>query len=352
MPCVAVDLFCGIGGLTKGLSLSGLNVVAGIDIDNTCRFAYEENNDSQFIHEDVNNLDSEYLLNLYPNNCVRALVGCAPCQPFSKYSKRYRKDGHTDEKWRLLYSFARIIEETDPHIVSMENVPELSKEEVFQDFLNTMQRLGYHFDWNVVYCPDYGVPQNRKRLVLLASRLGEINLIPPLYTPEHYPTVRQAIGNLPHLEAGEINEYDSLHRACKLSKINKMRIRQSVPGGTWRDWDESLQLKCHQKDSGKTYPSVYGRMCWDEPSPTITTQYYGYGNGRFGHPDQDRALSLREGAILQSFPPDYVFINEETPFIRKDLGIHIGNAVPVELGRAIGISIQQHLREVDYNGEH
>ncbi|HWR31866.1 MAG TPA: DNA cytosine methyltransferase [Negativicutes bacterium] len=351
MPCVVVDLFCGIGGLTKGLELAGLNVVAGIDIDATCQFAYEENNNSRFIHEDVTNVTAEQLLALYPEDGIRALVGCAPCQPFSKYSLRYRKEGHVDEKWRLLYSFSRVIRESNPHIVSMENVPELSNEAVFQDFVNSLTELGYNVDWHVVYCPEYGVPQNRKRLVLLASRIGNITLIPPLYEQGNYPTVRQAIGNLPQINAGEQDAADPLHRACILSDTNLRRIRLSVPGGTWRDWDEALQLPCHKKNTGKTYPSVYGRMCWDEPAPTITTQFYGYGNGRFGHPEQDRALSLREGAILQSFPPAYVFVNAEHPATRRELGIHIGNAVPVELGRAIGISIQNHIREVEENGE-
>ena len=350
MPCVAVDLFCGIGGLTKGLELSGVTVIAGIDVDATCAFAYEENNNSQFICQDVTNVIAEDIMPLYPENSIRALVGCAPCQPFSKYSQRYRKDGQVDDKWRLLYSFARIIQETTPHIVSMENVPELSAKTVFHDFLNVLLELGYNIDWNVVYCPEYGVPQNRKRLVLLASRLGQIALMQPLYNQNNYPTVRDAIGWLPPINAGEQYEIDPLHQACRLSEINMRRIQNSIPGGTWRDWDVSLQLPCHKKETGKTYPAVYGRMSWDEPSPTITTQFFGYGNGRFGHPEQDRALSLREGAILQSFPPDYVFIDEDHPASRRDLGIHIGNAVPVELGRAIGVSILNHLREVGLDG--
>lgn len=350
MPCVAVDLFCGIGGLTKGLELSGINVAAGIDINESCRYAYEANNNAEFIYADITDLTAEDILNLYPDNCIRVLVGCAPCQPFSKYTKRYRKDGHTDEKWKLLYSFSRIIEEINPPIVSMENVPELSKEKVFQDFINKLINLNYQISWQVVYCPDYGVPQNRSRLVLLASQLGEINLIPPIYTPNTYITVRQAIGDLPELNDGETDENDPLHCSCLLSKTNKLRIRQSVQGGTWRDWDEQLQLKCHKKDSGKTYPSVYGRMCWDEPSPTITTQFYGYGNGRFGHPEQNRAISIREGAILQSFPRDYIFLENGSAVNKKELGIHIGNAVPVELGRAIGMSINQHFEEVDNHG--
>jgi len=350
MPCVAVDLFCGIGGLTKGLELSGINVAAGIDINESCRYAYEANNNAEFIYADITDLTVEDILNLYPDNCIRVLVGCAPCQPFSKYTKRYRKAGHTDEKWKLLYSFSRIIEGINPPIVSMENVPELSKEKVFQDFINKLVNLNYQVNWQIVYCPDYGVPQSRNRLVLLASQLGEINLIPPIYTPDTYITVRQAIGDLPELNDGETDENDPLHCSCLLSKTNKLRIRKSVQGGTWRDWDEQLQLKCHKRDSGKTYPSVYGRMCWDEPSPTITTQFYGYGNGRFGHPEQNRALSIREGTILQSFPRDYIFLENGSAVNKKELGIHIGNAVPVELGRAIGMSINQHLEEVDNHG--
>lgn len=344
MFSTAIDLFCGIGGLTKGLSLSGINVLAGIDIDNSCRFAYEKNNSAKFINCDVTTLKGEVLRNLYPYDAVRILVGCAPCQPFSKYTNRYRKNGQKDDKWKLLYSFARLIQEVTPEIISMENVPDLKNETIFSDFVSTLRKLNYYVDSKIVYCPEYGVPQNRKRLVLLASRLGKITLIPPLYSRENYPTVRQAIGNLPILKSGEQDPIDSLHRSCHLSSINLKRIQQSVPGGTWRDWEAELQLKCHKKNSGKSYPSVYGRMCWDEPSPTITTQFYGYGNGRFGHPEQDRAISLREGALLQSFPPDYIFIDDEHPSNRKELGIHIGNAVPVELGKAIGLSIQQHLK--------
>lgn len=350
MPCAVVDFFCGIGGLTKGLELSGLNVVAGIDNNETCKFAYERNNRARFIHADITKCTSEEISNLYPNDCIKVLVGCAPCQPFSKYTKRYRKEGHTDEKWRLLYSFSNIISEAMPQIVSMENVPELSKEKVFQDFIDMLVNNKYSVSWKIVYCPDYGVPQRRNRLVLLASQMGQLELIPPIYTNAEYRTVRQSIGGLPAINDGEADAQDPLHCSCRLSKINRLRVRQSVQGGTWRDWDEALQLKCHKKDSGKTYPSVYGRMFWNEPSPTITTQFYGYGNGRFGHPEQNRALSIREGAILQSFPPDYAFLQEGAILNKKELGIHIGNAVPVELGRAIGISIRRHIEEVENRG--
>jgi DNA (cytosine-5)-methyltransferase 1 len=359
MPTV-VDLFCGVGVLTHGLRLAGLNVIVGIDIDRTCRYAYEHNNgNAQFVPADVSMLHPEEVAALYPEEGIRILVGCAPCQPFSKYTKRYRKgersgerendDRQRDSKWKLLYAFADIVEYVLPDIISMENVPGLADEKVFTDFHDTLLRLGYNVNHTVVYCPEYGVPQNRRRLVLLASRLGEIMFIGPLYNEGNYPTVRGSIGKLPHIAAGADNPDDIMHSAARLSATNLCRIRSSVPGGTWRDWDDNLKLKCHKKCSGKTYRSIYGRMCWDSPSPTITTQFYGYGNGRFGHPEQDRALTLREGALLQSFPSDYAFVDSEQEFNRREVGAHIGNAVPVELGRAIGLSIQNHIAEVTGN---
>jgi DNA (cytosine-5)-methyltransferase 1 len=352
-----VDLFCGIGGLTHGLRLAGLNVAVGFDLDSSCKYAYEHNNEgTRFIAADISALAPAEIAELYPADGVRILVGCAPCQPFSKYTKRYRKgeqnggrehdEWQRDNKWRLLYSFANITEHVMPDIVSMENVPELVNEKVFADFHDTLIQLGYNVSHSIAYCPEYGVPQNRRRLVLLASLLGNIKLIEPLYNEGNYPTVRGSIEGLPRVAAGVKNQKDIIHSAAGLSSKNLHRIRNSVPGGTWCDWNDSLKLKCHKKGSGKTYMSIYGRMTWDTPSPTITTQFYGYGNGRFGHPEQDRALTLREGALLQSFPPNYAFVNPEQRINKRELGVHIGNAVPVELGRAIGVSILNHIAEV------
>ena len=146
------------------------------------------------------------------------------------------------------------------------------------------------------------------------------------------------------LEAGGKYTNDPLHRACRLSSLNLKRIRASKAGGTWRDWPMRLRAKCHREESGQTYPSVYGRMEWDRPAPTITTQFFGFGNGRFGHPDQDRAITLREGAILQSFPEGYEFSPKGEPVQFSTLGRLIGNAVPVRLGEAIGNSIHRHLK--------
>jgi DNA (cytosine-5)-methyltransferase 1 len=232
-----------------------------------------------------------------------------------------------------------------PDIVIMENVPAIKRHQVFGDFVAALKHLGYEVWHDIVDCAAYGVPQSRKRMVLLASLHGPINLIEPLRDEKRYKTVRQAIGRLQPLGAGESDPKDKLHIAATLSDKNMARMRASKPGGTWRDWPPHLVADCHRIDSGRTYPSVYGRMEWDKPAPTITTQCYGFGNGRFGHPEQDRAISLREAAILQGFPKSYKLVppREEVHF--KLVGRLIGNAVPVDLGRAIAKSIVRHIDE-------
>ena len=337
-----VDLFCGVGGLSHGFFQEGFPIAAGIDIDEDCRYAYETNNDAPFVCRDVGLLTRSDIESLYPSSGARILVGCAPCQPFSAYNQK-----NNDPNWRLLGAFGKLIKETVPDVISMENVPRLLNFRggtIFEDFKNILEDLEYHIDHGVLYGPDYGLPQTRSRLVLVASKLGSISLPKPTHKNGHR-TVKDAIGDLPSIAAGQVYDTDSLHRASGLSKINLSRIRASKPGGTWRDWDKSLIAKCHTEEAGKSYSSVYGRMRWDEPSPTITTQFFGFGNGRFGHPKQDRALSLREGAILQSFPKYYKFVPPGKPVEFKRIGRMIGNAVPVVLGQAIARTIKQHLKE-------
>jgi DNA (cytosine-5)-methyltransferase 1 len=344
----AVDLFCGAGGLTHGLLAAGISVVGGFDTDESCRFPFEKNNaPAAFYNVDVGDLSGADLARLYPKGAARILVGCAPCVTFSRYTQRLKRT--RDPKWSLLRQFARLIRELGPDIISMENVPELQYHSILKEFLTLLRKEGYHVsdepEKRVVYCPDYGIPQQRSRLVILASRLGPIEMIRPTHPPNAHRTVRDALSRLPHLEAGQRSPRDRLHRASGLSELNLRRMKQSKPGGTWRDWPEDLVADCHKAKTGETYPSVYGRMEWDHPSPTITTQFYGFGNGRFGHPAQDRALSLREGAILQSFPKSYAFVKPRASYAFKDIGRMIGNAVPVRLGKAIGRSIKAHLKE-------
>ena len=338
-----VDLFCGAGGLTHGFVLEGLNVVAGIDLDPACRFPYESNNQARFIQRNVNDVTAGELEALFSDSEISVLAGCAPCQPFSTYAQRYEGDGK-DGKWGLLYEFARLADDTKPDIITMENVPSVAKHVVFEDFVKTLKLIGYNVWFDVVDSSQYGVPQTRRRMVLLASRHGEISMIKPTHAKAK--TVRQAIGRLRAQNAGEAAPKDKLHVSSALSEKNLQRIKASTPGGTWRDWPEHLVADCHRAESGKTYPGVYGRMEWDKPAPTMTTQCFGFGNGRFGHPEQDRAITIREAAIIQSFPRDYAFIPNSGEVNFKVLGRLIGNAVPVELGRAIARSINSHLATI------
>jgi DNA (cytosine-5)-methyltransferase 1 len=348
LAATAVDLFCGAGGLTRGLLDAGVKVAAGYDIDANCKFPYEHNNPgAKFYHKSVTTLSGKDFSSHYPKGHVRILVGCAPCQTFSKYTQGLKND--TDPKWTLLKDFGRLVRQVQPDIVSIENVPEIQRYQVFYDFLAILAKEGYDFTnderkW-VVYAQDYGVPQHRRRLVVLASRLGPIELVPPTHRPSHHRTVASVLQNLPRLRAGAESKSDPLHRASALSPKNLRRIRASQPGGTWRDWPRRLRAECHKEETGSHYSSVYGRMEWDKPSPTITTQFFGFGNGRFGHPEQNRGLSLREGAILQSFPRSYQFVEPGGEYYMKRIGRLIGNAVPVRLGLAIGRSITKHLVE-------
>lgn len=352
MKVSAVDLFCGSGGLTNGLEAAGVTVEAGFDIDEDCRYAYEENNDAEFVHADLAEIarDEPSRIGEYLDDDADAtlVAGCAPCQPFSPLN--HGKDSSDHAMYGLLSVFSFIVEVVDPDIVVMENVYEVRKADVYDDFVNTMNDLKYNMNPKQdkrVYCPEYGIPQKRRRWVVTASKEGRLDLGSPTVTNEkRYPTVKGAIKTLPSIEAGETCSSDWLHTSRSLSETNLKRVAQSVPGGTWKDWDPELRLECHKQDSGSTFASVYGRMEADEPAPTITTQFYNLGSGRFGHydTDQDRAISLREGALIQTFPEDYQFAEEYDDLGITKYGQLIGNAVPPDLGEVIGRRVLEFLR--------
>jgi len=339
----AVDLFCGAGGLTHGLKQAGVNIHLGVDIDPTCKYPYEANNKANFLLKSVEDIDGSELKQYLTQPGHTLLAGCAPCQTFSTYNQ---KACPSDKRWWLLLQFARLVDETLPDLITMENVPGLIDQNVFKEFINRLQKKGYTIFYKVINSAEYGLPQARRRLVLLASKYGDIRILNPDELQVNLKTVKDAIGDLPPLKAGEIDPNDPLHQSSRLSKLNLKRIRKSRPGGTWKDWPIELRAACHQKESGKTYSGVYARMEWDKSAPTMTTQYNGFGNGRFGHPEQDRAISLREGAILQGFPKDYKFVPPGKPINKKHITRMVGNAVPVKLGEVIGKSILAHLEEV------
>lgn len=339
----AVDLFCGIGGLTCGLRQAGITVRAGFDMDVSCAFAYERNNaNARFFCKDISEISAGDIRPHFPKAAdFTALVGCAPCQPFSMLRENRRQKNGGDGRWALLNDFAKLIRETMPDIVSMENVPGLRRQPVYDDFMRALQECGYSANDEIVNCADYGVPQKRKRLVVLASRHGDINMLPPS------PRIKtHTVGGTIGIMRGKTEEDDSAHICYNLSKKNQRRIRASIPGGSWHDWKKGMASPCHGK-RGHDFPSPYGRMHPDTPAPTITTQFCFYSCGRFGHPEEDRAVTVREGALLQSFPRGYALFDKRAsvrPQITK-LAQHIGNAVPPKLGRAIGKSIIHHLRK-------
>lgn len=344
-----VDLFCGVGGLSHGLMLEGFEIVAGVDNDRTCKHAFEKNNGARFIERDIARFTPTELAALFGDASVRVLIGCAPCQPYSSLNRRDLSPVQARERWYPLHRFITLIKKVKPEIVSMENVPDLANEkkyEIFAKFMGALRELDYQISFRVVDASRYGVPQKRLRLVLLASRLGTIKLVNETHGDDDLVTVRQAISGLPPLEEGAVDSNDPLHRSSRLSELNKRRVKATpVDGGSAKSWPTDLIPNCYRRASGKSYMStVYGRMRWDSPAPTMTTHCTTLGTGRFGHPEQDRAISLREAARIQSFPDYFEFCSDGDVPIR-DTARHIGNAVPVLLGRVIGKSVKQHIRQ-------
>jgi DNA (cytosine-5)-methyltransferase 1 len=356
MQVAAVDMFCGAGGLTYGLEEAGISVLRGFDTDGHSEYPYEANTDSTFRNLDVMSLknEPEPIARVFPWDAdLTVLAACAPCQPYSTMG--HSRSGGTEdhEKWGLLQVFKRVVEYVEPDVVVTENVLQVRNDDTYVAFEETLQDLGYTLNPPAnrnVYAPEYGVPQKRKRWVLLASKRGELALPdPPITDEDEYPTVREAIGDLPPIEAGEVHPDDDLHRARTLSETNLERIDNMEPGGDWTLWEERgldhLLADCHTKESGRSYKAPYSRMVPDEPAPTITTQFYNYGSGRFGHydTDQNRALSLREGACLQTFPSDYEFYDDWADVGVKNAGRLIGNAVPPRIAEWIGEAILNHV---------
>lgn len=341
----AVDFFCGAGGVTCGFQQVGIKVLGGIDVDPKFKKTYEKNNRAKFINEDVSDLKPESLQQLVPiekedDNLI--FVGCSPCQYYSNIKSNKTKS----ESGRLLLDdFKDFVVFYKPGFVFIENVPGLESKEgsPLDKFKKTLRKLGYSFDFNVLNAKYFGVPQNRKRFVLVATRL-----LPTIQLPEekkekkYLKTVRQAIGDysiFPEVRDGHKDKSKHQHSVAQLSDLNLQRIKKTPrDGGTRRSWenDPNLQLECYKNHTG--HYDVYGRLFWDKPSSAITTRFIYTSTGRYSHPEQDRGLSLREGATLQSFPLNYVFHSTN----QGTIATMIGNAVPPKLAKVIGESIKQH----------
>ena len=335
----AVDFFCSAGGVTCGFKQADIDVIGGIDIDPTCRLTYEINNNAKYLCADISRLpkpllEKEFKIKKNQNNLI--FVGCSPCQYFSNI----KTDKSKSEKTRLLlHDFQEFVDYYRPGYIFVENVPGLDNNPQsplgkFKDFL---LHNDYVYDEGIINSKYYGVPQNRRRYVLIASRIvNEIKL--PIENKNNICSVRDAIGDYTKyrpIKAGEKDLSSFIHTAANLSNLNKERLAE-VPlnGGSRLSWKDTMQLNCYKTHKGHT--DVYGRMSWDKASPTITTRFCSISNGRYGHPEQHRAISLREGATLQSFPEDYIFYSESQGAIAK----MIGNAVPPLLAKVIAENIK------------
>ncbi|MCV6609119.1 MAG: DNA cytosine methyltransferase [Campylobacterales bacterium] len=331
----AIDFFSGAGGLTKGLQLAGIEVFAGVDFESSCKNTYEKNNNALFINKSITDITAKEVKELFKNNTTKEdftmLAGCAPCQPYSTMNTRKKKN---DERKTLLDEFRRVVSGVKPHFVLMENVSRLNIENpYFADFIAMLEKNGYKYDYRVLNAKDFGVAQNRKRLFLIATRLKRIDISLDYLQKQDPITLKDVIYNMEPIAHHTPSNNDLLHRSKKLNKLNLKRI-QATPlnGGLRSAWSDDLKVNCHRKK--ESFIDNYGRLSWDKLSATITTKFNEYYSGRFGHPEQDRALSLREGALIQTFPANYQFYGSDNEIARQ-----IGNAVPINLSKAVGETI-------------
>jgi len=326
---------------------AGMTVRLGVDWDPNAQATFEANfRKADFLCRDIRKLA---IKDLKPHIEVdtgrpKLFGACAPCQPFSKQN-RIRDD--TDGRRTLLREFHRFIKAFRPEYLFVENVPELhggdDTDGPFAEFLSFLDGLKYWHAHKIVMAYHYGVPQRRRRLILIASRLGPIEFPAPTHGPDTnnvaLPTVWDRIADLPPIKAGETHPKISNHRAAQLSELNLKRIASTPRGGSRMDWPRGLELECHREHSGHT--DVYGRMAKNQPSPALTTRCVSLSNGRFGHPTQNRAISVREAACIQTFPMSFKFHGNLNSMARQ-----VGNAVPVELARVFGTTILRHYRSL------
>lgn len=350
LPVKVFDFFSGCGGASQGFQDAGMKIAFGLDWDADAKCSFQLNFPAAtFMAKDIRHVEEQIIYELVNHSRPHPILfcGCAPCQPFSKQNT-IRPQSSEDERFPLILEFLRFIERCKPDIVFVENVPGIQnvcpESEPINEFLQGLERAGYvNPAYGSVPLRRYGVPQSRSRFLLLASRHGAVNLPPETHGPgtanPEFETVRDWISDLPRIAAGEKHPLIADHRAARLSPLNIKRIRATPEGGGHRDWPEHLRLSCHRKSGG--YTDVYGRMSWDRPASGLTTRCISYSNGRFGHPDQDRAISVREAACLQTFPMDFSFSGSLNSMARQ-----IGNAVPVRLTKTVGLHVRNHLTKI------
>lgn len=332
----AIDLFSGCGGLTLGLKQAGFKVIGAIEIDRLSVQAYKLNHKKVHVWENniqrVSASEVENKLGINKGQ-LDLLAGCPPCQGFSTMRTLNGSKSVQDPRNDLLFEFQRFIEALQPKTIMMENVPGLAHDSRFHSFCETMTRLGYLGEYKILNTVNYGVPQRRRRLIYLAKMDTLISFAPQAHTKK---TVRDAIDGLP--PAGESGDHIHDFPERRTNKIIELIKRIPKNGGSRKDLPIEYHLECHKRCNG--FKDVYGRMTWDEPAPTITSGCFNPSKGRFLHPEYNRAITLREAALLQSFPINYKFPNVHN---KSAIALLIGNALPPEFIKRHAVEIKKSL---------
>jgi len=326
--------------MSYGMQQAGIDIIAGVDFDPFCKDTYEENiKGAKYILADVGKMKEEELakeIDIKKNDDDLIMIGCSPCQYWTII--RTTKDKSQKSK-NLLHEFHRFITYYNPGYVVVENVPGImgkSEESGLDSFVEDLENQGYTVEKKVVNLNEYGVPETRKRFSLVADRVTNTKIFPK---PDNScPVVSDFIGvnnGFPKISAGNKDDSDLRHTTAGLSEINIKRLKMTPKnGGTRHAWaDTDMQINAYKNPKGNvSFSDTYGRMSWDKPAPTITTKFYSISNGRFAHPEENRAISLREGATLQTFPKSYIFHGGSVAGIAR----MIGNAVPPLYARQLG----------------
>jgi DNA (cytosine-5)-methyltransferase 1 len=335
-PFTAVDLFCGCGGLTTGLKLAGFAVLGAVDLDELAVESYRENHPEVHVwRSDVTRLKGAEIrraLGIAAGD-LDLLAGCPPCQGFSALRTMNGGRRVLDRQNDLIFEFLRVARALRPRTVMLENVPALATNRRLREVVAALKRLGYWSEFRVLDAADYGVPQRRKRLILLGSIFGEVPFHPP---SSKRRTVRDAIAGLPRPRESR----DPLHKLVGNHSSAVRRLINRIPknGGSRSEAGGAAVLECHKRSDG--FNDVYGRMAWDDVSPTITTGCVNPSRGRFLHPRQNRAITIREAALLQTFPKNYVVSLRGGKYGAARL---IGNALPPEFIRRHARMLRAHL---------
>ncbi len=346
----AIDVFAGGGGLTVGLKKAGFHVVSAVEIEDHAFATYKANHpEVSAFKQDIRTIKGTFLRRLSPTKEIDLLAGCPPCQGFCSLTAKYRRN---DPRNKLVLEMARLVREIRPRAVMMENVTGLAKKgkHLLDDFVNSLSSLGYKITCDILQVADYGIPQSRRRLVLLAGRGFSI----PLPTPTHFKneggqlqrwrSLSSVIKEMPspvtlsesHIKGGP--QAVNWHVVRTLSHINILRLKRTKPGLSRAKLPKKLRPECH-KDKETGFSNVYGRASWNHVAPTITGGCTTLSKGRFGHPEENRTLSVREAALIQTFPQDYIF---DTPFMAHACNI-IGNALPCDFAEILANQCREAL---------